>query len=314
MNILIFTKDKYSKKAIEVYKKIGKVYTLDKSISKDKIHVIVCSLDLKLKNSLLDEFINLKFIVSPTTGTNHLDLIYCKEKNIQIVSLKNEAKFLYNINATPQYTFILTVMMSRSILSSFIDYKNLNLKERSNYRDNEFEKVKVGILGCGRVGTKTSNLLQKVGFKTFGFDPNVDEKHFEKNNITRYIKLEDFLKKIDVLIISINYNTKNINFLNREKLDLLKKGSIIINTSRGEVLDETALLDLLKSKKIKSAALDVTSLENKRNNKLESSIVNYLNNYNNLIITPHIAGNTNQSLKKTQIFIAKKFLKLINSN
>lgn len=312
INTLIYTNDIYSQKAIKLYKTLGKVYYLNESIAKEEIQILVISLDVKINSTRLDEFINLKFLVSPTTGTNHIDLDYCLKRNIKVITLKNETKFLKKIKATSQFTFALIILLSRNIINSFFDFKHQKLQSRLDYKDQEFEDFKIGILGCGRVGTETGRLLQNVGFNIFGYDPYISDKHFKINNFKREKNLNDFLKKIDILVICINYNIANFNFIDNSKLKQLKKGAILINTSRGEVLDEQSLINCLKSKHLKGAALDVLSIENNENLELKKNIYDYIKRNNNLIITPHIAGNTYKSIAKTQEFVAKKVQNQIN--
>ena len=200
----------------------------------------------------------------------------------------------------------MVLSLVRKLTQSYEDFISKEKCDRYDYVSNEFCDLNVGIAGCGRVGAKVEKKLKYLGFKTCGYDPFKDDNYFKENKIERISKFDDFISNIDILVISISYKKDNINFFSHEKLKKLKKGSIIINTARGEVLDENALIDLLESKHISAAGLDVLSIENIENNKLKSRINNYCINNNNLLITPHIAGATFGSMRRTQEFVAQK--------
>ena len=302
----------YSQTALDIYKSIGDVcYIKDLNPNKEFVDTIVTGLSIQLNDIFLSSFPRLKFIVSNTTGLNHIDLQYCKRNNINIISLKNEFKFLESINATPDFTISMVLSLARKLAQSYQDYISKENCDRYDYVSHEFSDLSVGIAGCGRVGAKVEKKLKYLGFKTYGFDPYKEEEYFKKNKIERIKKFDDFISQIDILVISITYSKDNINFFDYEKLKKLKKGSIVINTARGEVLDENALIDLLESKHISSAGLDVLSTENIDNNKLKLRINKYCNNNNNLLITPHIAGATYGSMRRTQEFVAQKLKSFI---
>ena len=120
----------------------------------------------------------------------------------------------------------------------------------------------------------------------------------------KFVSLIQLLKKSDIISIHIPLNDQNKNFLNNTNLKYLKKGTLIINTSRGEVVNERHISKFVKKKGIKYTS-DVISNEHKINK-------NYLMKFkknNNYILTPHIAGLTNESIEKTDLYIFNKFLK-----
>ena len=123
--------------------------------------------------------------------------------------------------------------------------------------------------------------------------------------------LNNLLKKSDMVVLCINLNNENINFFDKVKLNKLKLGAIVVNTSRGEILDEVELLNLLKKKKLNGAALDVIHMKQDKPMNLKK-FNTYQANNSNLIITPHIAGVTKESWKNSEIIIAKKLIEMLN--
>ena len=124
--------------------------------------------------------------------------------------------------------------------------------------------------------------------------------------------IKDLFLISNIVVIAINYEESNKNLINQENLKYLRKDSYLINIARGEIINEEHLLQFLKRKKIKGAALDVLEDENNINFK-KNKLIAFSNKNNNLIISPHIAGATFDSFKKTQEFIVNKLLKLYDA-
>lgn len=311
LNTLILEPQNYNPRAIDIYKSIGKLFYERKNNYTD-IDILVVRLSFKLSANYLKKFKRLKYIVSPTTGLNHIDTDYCYVNGIIIISLKGENMFMEKINATPEFTFSLMLSLIKNIYSAGFDIKkekifNLN---RLNYLSKEFNELKIGIAGCGRVGKKVYKYCEDLNLNVVTFDPYKDDVYFLENNIKRYKRIKPFLESIDVLVICISYSLDNINYFCREKLNFLKKGTILINTSRGEVIDENAVLDMLNDGILHSVALDVLSTENSNNEILHNKLLNYAERNNNLLITPHIAGASKKSMFLTELYVAQKLKKI----
>ena len=233
----------------------------------------------------------IKFILSPTTGTNHIDKRYFKNKDIKIITLRDYKKFLNTVSASTEFTITLILLTLRKI-------KNiLKLKNREKFIGSEIYKKKVGVIGMGRIGNKISKILNAFEASIYSYDKDNKKNKYSKNTSLNYI-----LKNCDIITINIPLISKNYNFLNIQKLKKLKKNCILINTSRGEVVDEKFAVNLAKKKKI-FYSTDVIKNEYKKN---ISALKNY-NKIDNLIYTNHIAGLTNESILKTDNFILNKF-------
>ena len=312
LNTLILEPQNYNARAINIYKSFGELF-YEKIYNYSIIDILVVRLSVKLSKDYLKKFKRLKYIVSPTTGLNHIDTEYCYVNGINVISLKGENIFMEKINATPEFTFSVMLSLIKNIYIAGFDVKkeklfNLN---RLNYLSKEFNEVKIGIAGCGRVGKKVYKYCEALNLNVVAFDPFKEDEYFLDNNIKRYKQIKSFLQSIDVLVICISYSLENINFFSREKLNMLKKGSILINTSRGEVIDEHAILDMLNKEILHSVALDVISIENSNNEILHNKFLNYIGKYNNLLITPHIAGASMNSMFLTELFVAQKLKKIL---
>ena len=164
----------------------------------------------------------------------------------------------------------------------------------------ELSFYKFGIYGYGRIGRNIFNFLKSYNKNIHYYDPNVNiNKQYKVKNINT------FLKKTNCLIICASLNKENIGFFNREKLSKLMKQSIILNISRGEIINENDLIKLIKSKYLSQYTTDVVSNENLIL-KQKNQIVEMARENDNIFITPHIAGLSYESEKKALTFLLKK--------
>ena len=183
----------------------------------------------------------IKYILCPTTGTEHIADDFFKNKNIKIFLLKNKIKFLQNIRATVEFTIFLILFFLRKTNFSIFNNKEF----QKNIIQEEIYQKKIGIIGYGRVGKKVYKILSS-------FNANIkiyEIKKLAKSKKLKFVGLNNLLKTCEIILIHIPLNFENENFLNSSKLNLIRKGSAVINTSRGNILDEKYIFSLVKKKK-----------------------------------------------------------------
>ena len=172
----------------------------------------------------------IKYILCPTTGTEHIDNKFFQDKKIQVLTLKNKINFLNNIRSTIEFTVYLLLLSIRNINHKF----NLKKYMPKILFQEEIYNKNIGIIGYGRIGKKICNILKSFDAKIKVYEIN----KFNKSRKYKFVSLKNILKTCRVILIHIPLNDKNQNFLNSKKLKLINKGTIIINTSRGDILDE----------------------------------------------------------------------------
>jgi D-3-phosphoglycerate dehydrogenase len=295
----------FSNDAISILEKIGKVdFYKGNNINnfvEDK-DVLFIRLEYYFDSAILKSASKLKYICSPTTGLNHLDLKFLAQKKVKIISLKGENDFLKNIRATSEHTLGLIISLIRN-------YKSINFSSRKNFkRDNfigyEIYNTTIGIIGFGRIGLLLSKYIDALGGKLVVYDPYVAIS----NQYKRVSEINDLINSSEIICLCASHEVDNHFLINRDQIDLMKN-KYFINTSRGELVNESYLYKKIKKNFFKGIALDVINNENTKNN-----LINFLNidKSINFILTPHIGGATFYSMQETEIFIAKNLLKHIN--
>jgi D-3-phosphoglycerate dehydrogenase len=311
MKIINLDPDHYSKKASSLFREHDYV---ERKITRKKLinvisryEVIILRFSHQIDKEIIKAAKNLKVVATNATGVDHIDVEYLKQNKIKFISLNENKSFLREITASSEHTWALMMTLIKNINSSFEDVKNYNWR-REKFIGTQLHKKTVGILGLGRNGLKISKYARAFGMNIIFFDK---EKKYNTKNFYRCKSLNEILKKSDILFITIPLNSKTKNLLNKDTLKLMKTNSIIVNTSRGEIINETDLLKCLSNKTIAGAALDV--LKNESDNKflINNKLIKYAKSNKNLIITPHIAGATKESWEITELFVAEKICQII---
>lgn len=258
-------------------------------------------LNHKIDSNVLDNASRCRYIVCPATGLDHIDEELCLSLGVQIISLRGEVDFLKEIRATAEHTLALALALIRNIPAAVHHVKNGGWN-RDLFRGTELYCKKVGIVGYGRLGRITAQYFHAFGCKVGFFDIE-DRQH--PDQISHYTSIDELLRDCDIVSIHVPLNQATKHLFSCAELSHMKDDAVLINTSRGDIIDESALLEILVKGKIGGAALDVLSCEP----FIETNpLVHYATKNSNLIITPHIGGNTYESFHKTEMFVAKKLV------
>lgn len=267
---------------------------LKKYLTKAKIWICSPAPSYKIDKNLLHSAKSLKVLITPSTGTTHIDVNYCNKRKIIVRNILN-TPLVKKIYASSEFTFSLMLSMIKNIPTAIKTVNSGHWRnEEDNLRSNELINKNVGIIGYGRIGKNLSKYCNSFGMNIYVHDQIVN-KNINKN-FYFYSDLSKMLPRCDIIFLCISYSQINYKFMDDKKFKLMKKGSMFINTSRGEAICEKSLLKALKSKRIKKASLDVVA--NEQDNLNKNILINYSKKNENLIITPHIAGCTIESETK----------------
>lgn len=307
--------ESYSKRCIDILAQVGRV-TAKKMKRRELLSrikdfdVLVIRLETRADRELIDCAKKLKIIGVAATGLDHVDVKYAQQKKIKVISLKGEREFLENVNATVEHTFALMLGLIRKIPWVFEEVKKAKWT-RSPFFGQELNGKTLGIIGFGRIGTKISDLGIKFGMRVLAHDPYVDASSIKEHG-AKPVNLKTLLAGSDVIAICAALTAETEGMISSGEFKMMRRKPILINTARGKIVDEKALLNALRKKQVSGAALDVLSNEIEAENPLSNNpLAKYAKNHDNLLITPHLGGSTFESMEKTGIFIAEKIKALV---
>ena len=308
----ILEPEDFSPKAINEIGQLGTVELFDAAGAKDeelreRIADFIedkTAVFIRLAHYIDDELIknarDLKYICSPTTGLNHINVT---RPGVQVISLKGEYEFLSSIRATPEHVFGMSLGLLINYSHAFLNENN-TVWDRDLYKGYEIYGPNIGIIGLGRVGKIIAGYFEAFGANVHYYDttsyPEYESRYDKRNTLT------DLIDIADMVILCVNYTPENENMIGAYEFACMD-GKYFINAARGELVSEEALIMALKTNTLKGAAIDVLKDEAHGDNKLDELIA--LQKKHNLIITPHIGGATYTSMQRTEEFIAGKLKK-----
>ena len=273
----------------------------DYQILFDKIEMatgIVVATQINIDKKILDRALHLKWIARLGSGMEHIDTTYAESKNIRCISSPEG-----NSNAVAEHALGLLLNLVRNISKSNVEIKEMNWLRNEN-RGREISGKVAGIIGYGNTGAQFAKILSALGMKVLAYDKY--KTGFETEMI-KEASIEEIVNVADVVSFHLPLNTETNHFGSKDFFSSLKKQPVIINTSRGKIIDTEALIDALQQKQIRAAALDV--LENEKlkelSEKQHDQLV-WLNAQENVLLTPHIAGYTFEAAYKMSKILLEK--------
>jgi D-3-phosphoglycerate dehydrogenase / 2-oxoglutarate reductase len=245
----------------------------------------------KIDKKILIKAKKLKAIFTPSTGSTHLDKKYLEKNKIQLFTIQKNEK-IKKIKASSEFTFGLILSSFRNLVNGTEAVKSGNWRDQEQYiRGNQMYKKTIGIIGFGRIGENIFNYAKAFGMKVIAYDPYKIKK-LKKLKI--FANLNQLLSSADIVTVCVHLDNRTKLMCDDNFFHKMKKNSIFVNTSRGEIVKENSLVKALNSKKVKSAAVDVVQNEQKINLS-KNKLIQYSKENKNLIITPHMAGLTYES-------------------
>lgn len=285
---------------VDVYRKnkiIPKKELIERTRSAD---ALICLLTNRIDKEVIDSFRKCRIIANVAVGFNNIDVGYAKSKGIAVTNTPGILD-----DATADLTLALILACARRLREGDIYTREGKFKAwmPQLLLGIEMAGKTVGIIGAGRIGLEVANRL--ISFKTKIIYYNRSRKTgFEKKTGAKRVSLNSLLKSSDFVSVHLPLNKETYQILNKENLKLMKKTAVIVNTSRGEVIEEKALIDLLRRKKIFAAGLDVYENEPRLNPELFG--------LDNAILLPHIGSATVETRSKMALLAAKNVINLLS--
>lgn len=308
-NIVFFDVKDWEKEFIHEKFKEPQLMLCSESLSIDnvseysKASILSVFIDSRVSREVLEKLPNLKLIATRSTGFDHIDLDYCKEKGILVTNVPN-----YGQNTVAEHAMALLLAVAKRIPESMDRVRSGKFSPEGLTGVDLKDKV-IGIIGTGNIGCNMIKMARGFGMNVIAFDA-FPRKELEEEYGFTYVELPYLYSKSDVISIHVPYNKKTHHLINRVSVSSMKTGVILINTSRGGLIETDALFDGLSSGVIRGAGLDVIEEENFIKEELQLlhkdteqkvdfkvALENHMMVYfPNVIITPHNAFNTHEAL------------------
>lgn len=251
---------------------------------------------------LIDAGSSLCFVARAGAGVDNVDADHLTERGVELINAPEG-----NRDAVGEHTLGMLLSILHRINYSYAKVKALDW-DREAGRGMELKTQTVGIFGVGNMGNAFGAKLSGFGCEVIGYDTSME--HIRAKNI-RPVSLEEFLERTNVLSIHVPLTVQTKGLFDRDFLNRFSNLKILLNTSRGEVLNQKDLLELLDEGKLVGAGLDV--LENERPgsfSKEEKARFERLINHPNVLITPHVAGWTFESYERINEVLVEKIKRL----
>lgn len=266
--------------------------------------ILVVFIKSQISQAIIDKLPKLECIVTKSTGFDHIDINYAKQKDITVSNVKT-----YGENTVAEHTLALMLNLARNVHKSYLRTSQQNLSIEG-LRGFDLKGKTLGVLGVGHIGLHVIRVAQALGMNVKAYDINQDTFLSEVLHF-QYASLENILETADILTLHMPHNKFTHHFLNENTIKKTKKGVIIINTARGELIDTKALYKYLKTGHIGGAGLDVIEGEQlltheeevlgdpSYQDKLASIMIDKkIFQMENVIFTPHNAFNSHEAIQR----------------
>ena len=227
---------------------------------------------------------NLKVVCTASTGTNHIDMQLADRLGITVLALTEERHIINRISSTAELAFGLTLTSLRHIVRSHQSVRNGEW-DYEQFIGRQMNCLTIGVIGYGRLGGMYCNYCKAFGSRILVYDPY---KRVSDPEVEQVDNIDKLLRDSDVISVHVHVSEETIEMLNESCFQKMKKDVVLVNTARGDVVDESALVNFLLENQDARVATDV--LADEIRNRKSSPLLNFATQSDQVIITPHIGG------------------------
>lgn len=268
------------------------------------VEIISCFIYSKLNKEVLEKLPNLKFIATRSTGFDHIDMDYCKNKGIIVTNVPN-----YGSHTVAEHTFALILAISRKIVPSVTQAKKGDFSS-VGLEGFDLNGKTLGIVGTGNIGANVCQIGLAFGMNVLAYSKSQNQTLVAKG--VKYVSFEELLKNSDVVSLHVPHTKETEHMINLSNIDKFKKGAILINTARGALVESQGILEGLEKGIFYAVGLDVLEEEAHLKEEREFLSTEYLSSANiktelinhvlltrdDVIITPHNAFNSKEAVEE----------------
>lgn len=219
------------------------------------VEVLITRSGTTVDRELLDAAPKLKVVARAGVGIGNIDLSYATEKGVLVINAPGQ-----NTTSAAELSFALLIAMMRRLPEAYQTLKNGDW-DRHRFVGSELRGKTIGLVGLGNVGRRMARMCQGFSMNVFAYDPYLPSVIFKEHSVTRASSLEKLLPKINILSLHVPLNSETRGMITTEQLKLLPKGSWLVNTARGGVVCEAALLEALNGDHLSGCAIDTWNNE-----------------------------------------------------
>jgi len=247
---------------------------------------VVASVNPRFSREFFRQNDSVELIARHGIGCDNVDISAATDAGVVVTRVEGE----YERDAVAELTLALILTCSRGIIPASEAAKGDNWSRRREFVGRELSRMEVGVVGYGNIGSRVAEIIREgYGADVSAYDPNVADAVIAKNGINP-VGFEEILTGSDLLSFNASLNDENYHFIGEEEFEMMRQGVIIVNTARGELLDEEAFVKALRSGKVRCAGLDV--LEDEPPDPGSPMV-----NLDNLYVLPHVGSYTDYSLR-----------------
>ena len=263
----------------------------------EKADALICLLSDRIDGEILDQADRLKIIANYAVGYNNIDIRAAMEKNIMVTNTPGVLT-----NATAELAFALIITLTRRILSAdrYTRQGRFTGWDPLLFLGDELAGKALGIVGMGRIGQSLAEKCRAFGMSVIYHNRHPLDKETEIRLGATFCSFEELLARSDVVSIHAPLTDETRHLFNRSTFEKIKPGAFIINTSRGEVVDEAALVEALVDERIKGAGLDVY--------EYEPTVTEKLTHMENVVLLPHIGSATVETRSAMAVLAAENVI------
>ena len=304
-NVRILICDPIDPEGIEKLKKAGfnVAFLMRREMLKKEIQecdVLIVRSRTKVTREIIESGKHLKLIARAGSGLDNIDLKAAEERGIAVINTPEASA-----DSVAELTIGLMVALARKMIladSSMKQGKWLK-KELMGFL---LKGKKLGLIGLGNIGLRVARIAKAMGMKILVTKRVPPSPELLKSLEAEFLPLDELLRQSDIVSIHVPLSKETRNMIDAEEIGKMKDGAFLINTSRGEIVNEKALLNALRSGKLGGAALDVYSVEPPENLELIKQP--------NVICTPHIAAQTVEAQREASIRLAEKIIRFLHGS
>jgi D-3-phosphoglycerate dehydrogenase len=270
-------------------------------------------LGVALDQRAIDAAPSLRWAVTPTTGLDHIDLDAARDRGIDVVSLRGHTEMLDTVAATAELTWALLLALVRRLPAAHASVLD-GRWEREQFVGTELRGRTLGIIGCGRLGRMTASYGLAFGMKVLVHD--IEAAHLElAPHGAVATELDRLLADSDVVCLHLPLDPSTVGYLDTARLAGMKPGAFLVNTARGELWDEAAVLERLRSGALAGLATDVVGTDSRWPGRVpaDQTLVEFARLHDNVVITPHIGGYARDAIATTRLYVTKLFADRVQS-